>query len=343
MLTAQQMMRLYPYDKKQVELEDYELADVVGFAAEMYRESLLKQIIGMESDNDIRLRPSLLGKAAIDIVARKLYPQWYTGGLDNPRFWQLFHDGDTFEADYIVWLTSRGVRIESTQVPCNWNGITGHADLVVQLGSSRVLLELKTANTGYFTSIQKMQSDDRRAFRYGEEYREVPYLASQFSDFRGHLTQGSIYAAGIGVDEVVVVLKHKDTSEIILYNLTQTERLKCIERAERIVRAWDSVEELSDLFVWTGIPEPRPEVAKGKPTGRYLLNAKMYGSPIIPLIYEWEQDNKGKLIINGYRVPSSAVPRMNQNVLQKYHKSVGVFTYDENVVEELIDEWKQAS
>lgn len=338
MLTAQQMSFLYPYDKPVM----FAVSDDINTACSWYKQSLLKQIIKHEVDNDIRLRPSLLGKAAIDVVARKVFPDWYRDEITNPRFWQLFHDGDTFEADYYVWLTSRGVEVEQYQVPCTWNDISGHADMVVLIDGKRVLLELKTANAGYFTSVQKMQSDDRRAFRYGEGARDTTYLASQFTDFRGHLTQAAVYGTGLGVDEIVVVLKAKDTSELILYNLTESERLNCIKRASQIVRAWHNVEEWKDVFVYTGIPAPNKEISRGSHTGRYLVNPKLYSSPILPLVYEWTQDKNGKIAISGYRIPTSAVELMNRAQLEKYHTEIGVYTYDEDNIEELIDEWRTA-
>lgn len=344
MLTGTEIDSLYPYNKKVVctvpEAEEY-LHEATG----MYRESLVKQIIEKREDKEIRLRPSLMGKAAIDVLARKHFPSLYGGGVSHPRFYQVFHDGGTWESDYYLWLSVTGVKVLETQVETTWYDIDGHGDFLVELPTGkRVFLELKTSNDGWYKSMLNMQKADMREFRYGSQYRDYEHIAHTYSDFRGHMTQGSIYSQAKKVDEVVIVLKDKSTSNILLYNLTQDERHAYLKRAEAITDAWDSSDTWAECFMYVGIPTPRKEISKGSHTGRYLVAPALYGSPIIPLVYEWTQEwekGKPKIIINGYRMPEDSLPMVHSDLMAIYNE-LGVWTYSMDDIENLLLDWKDA-
>jgi hypothetical protein len=307
-------------------------------ACEWYRRSLYKQLINRESDNDIRLRPSLLGKSAIDVVAHKFYPELYMDRITDDRFWQLLHDGDTFECDYRVHMELLGINIIQSQAECDWWGVKGSADFVVDIDGKRVLLELKTSNEGFFKSIMKMQRDDDRVFKYGDKYaKSHKYLLTKYTDYRGHLTQASVYADALSCDEAVIILKNKETSEVVLYNLTRKEREDALSRASSLVSAWDSCNNWLDVYHYVGIPEPRKEIKDGTHTGRYLVNPSLYGCPIIPLVYEWGLD-KDKVTIQGYRIPEEVVDDLSVKLI-KHYEEIGIYTYGTEQIPELLSEW----
>ena len=338
MLAAEQISRLYPHQRNDNPV-DSKLFAAIDDACEWYRRSLYKQLVIREKDNDIRLRPSMLGKPAIDIVSRKFFPELYRDNITEDRFWQLLHDGDTFECDYRVHLELLGIPVLDTQVQCDWHGVIGSADIVVELDGKRVLLELKTGNDGYYKSILKMQSADGRVFRYGQEWIKHHYLLSEYSNYRGHLTQGAIYGDALECDEVVIVLKDKDTSEVLLYNMTRKEKEEHLARAARVVEAWDYCDSFPETFLYTGIPAPRKEIQNRVHTGRYLVNPSLYGSPIIPLIYEWSLDGD-KVIIDGYRVHEEAETLL-PNILKDQYNTIELYTYGTEQIPELLSDWQR--
>lgn len=336
MLTFEQMSRLYPYTSGARQIPSDIIVDTAG---EWYKQSLYKQLINNEVDNDIRLRPSLLGKAAIDVLARKFYPNLYDDGVTHQRFWQLLHDGDVFECDFLVWLKIKGIPVLDTQVAVDWHGVKGHADMVVEIDGRRVLLELKTSNEGYYSSIMKMQKESDRVFHYDDEAAKCNWLAVRFTDFRGHLTQASVYASALDCDEAVVVVKDKNTSDVILYNIPHTVRKERLVRAANIVTAWDYCDTWEDVYMNVGIPEPKKELREKNHTGRYLVSPKLYGSPIIPLVYEWSLD-KDRVIISGYRIPSTITDTLPDKLLKQYD-SIDIYEYDATDIPTLLEEWNE--
>lgn len=330
MLTGKELDILYPYDKPCV-VDDKQTREHSYVASDIYRQSLYKQLVNQEIQPDDHLRASLVGKAAIDVVGRKFFSDYYTG-VSHPRFYQLFHDGDVWEADYYFWLATRGVDILSTQGEVNFLGVPGHYDFIVRMGDKRVLLELKTANKGYFTSLLKQQDVGGIVDMYGF-YR--PYFASDMTDFRGHITQISLYREALEVDEAVMVIKCKDTSEMLLYPVPQDT--KVLDRVQGLVRAWEQSEQWLDVYKYVGIPEPRKELRQRSHTGRYLVPPKLYGSPIIPLIYEWIAEGT-KVIIVGYRLPEGV--ELPQQLFDKYNE-LDIYTYSPDDCVTLLDEWQE--
>lgn len=329
MLTGKELDILYPYDKP-VKVDPDRVSQIVLDASTMYAASLMKQIIKMVDEPDDHLRASLVGKAAIDVLGRKFFSTYY-GGISSPRFRQLFHDGDVWESDYYTWLATRGVEFLSTQGETEYWGVPGHYDYIVRVGDKKVLLELKTANKGYFSSLLKQQSTEDVALKYGY-YR--PYFASSMTDFRGHITQIALYRESLGVDEAVIVVKSKDSADILLYPVPDTTNE--LQRVQQIVRAWETCEEWSDVYSHVGIPEPRKELRSRSHTGRYLVPPKLYGSPIIPLIYEWIREGDRTIIV-GYRIPESA--RVPQTLFESYSQ-LDIYTYPDSDIPELLNEWR---
>lgn len=320
MLKGAQMVSLYPYTLDKLSYSQ----DALTRATSLYSDALIKMANKVEQP--IYLRPSILGKYAIDVVARKFFPEWYSVGVSHERFYQVFHDGNVWEADYLFHLECRGIKLLETQTKVNWNGVVGTADAIVELDNKPVLIELKTANPGYFDSMKRMQNDDSRAYRFGSLYRDVCYLAHDFSDFRGHLSQTSFYANALGIHESVLVVKNKSTSEVLLYNLTEQDIEKYTARNQNIIAAWEACECWEDVYFYCGIPSPSPSKAKDR-KGEYLIPAKMFGSPIIDLVYETYEDVKGRKSVIGYRIPSGVLNRLPQDVLELYDK-LGIYAYE---------------
>lgn len=319
MLTGKQLSKLYPYTLSSFEVT----SEAISRATLGYKDALLK--MASKREEPIYLRPSLLGKAAIDVVARKFFPSKYANWVSEARIYQVFHDGNVFECDYIFQIECNGVTILSVQPEIEFYGICGHADVIVMIDGKSVLLELKTSNDGYFEILKKMQHNDGRQQRFGVEYTEAEHLCHRFTDFRGHLTQAAFYHSALGVDESVIVVKDKSSSRLCLYNLTEQDIKTQTQRSVNIINAWNKVNSWEEAFVYCGIPQPTRSTAKDR-KGQFLLPAKLYGSPIIDLIYETYVDAKGRMSVTGYRLPEEAIPLLPKEILSEYDK-LGIYAY----------------
>lgn len=323
MLTGKQLSKLYPYT-----LEPYEIPDgAMAAASECYCAALSK--LAYKPTQPIALRPSILKSAAIDILARKFFPSIYPE-VDKEELYQVFHDGNVWECDYIFQLKCRGVKIIQEQVPIKFYEHLAHADIIVEIDGKRVLLELKTSNSSYFSSMFKMSSEEKRVARFGHVYRDVQYLATNFSDFRGHLSQAACYHTFIDyrVDETVIVLKEKDSSNLLFYNLTPNDIETYGGRAKRLIDVWHAVDTWEECFQYCAIPLPRKEIHARKHTGRWLVPPKFYNSPALELFYETVIDIDDKIIIVGYRLPEAAIPLVPTTLLERYDE-LGIYTYSD--------------
>lgn len=327
MLNGAQMTSLYPYTLEKLTFTKDSLTN----AAKLYADALVK--MATKEEQPIYLRPSILGKPAIDVVARKFFPDWYAVAVSHERYYQVFHDGNVWEVDYLFQLECRGIKVLQTQTEAEWLGVVGNSDAIVEVDGIPVLLELKTANAGYFDSLMRMQNSDNREYRFGSLYRDVSYLAHNFSNFRGHLSQAAFYGNALGIREVVVVVKNKSTSELLLYNLKEKDMVEYSDRNKSIIEAWEVCNCWEDVYFYCGIPQPTLSTAKDR-KGQYLIPAKMYGSPVLPLLYEIYEDVKGRKSVIGYRLPSTVLQRLPESILEHYDK-IGIYEY------ELTDELQQ--
>lgn len=332
MLTGTELSLLYPYNPTRgITVGGTEKQSILKMASHIYETSLNRQLLTQRNDSPNILRASMMGRAAIDIMARKLLPHLYLGTL-SPRIFQLFHAGDTWESDYYVWLASRGIEFISYQGELSWFDILGHHDFIVNINNRPVLLELKTANLSYFKSVKNAQSVEMIEELYGEY---IPYVCHTMSDFRGHISQVHVYAAGLGIDDVVIVLYCKDTSEVLLYNVPLED--DTLQRLFDIAAAWKMCNRWEDAFYYVGIPSPRLELRNKNHTGRYLISPRLYGSPIIPLVYDW-MDDDDKTLVTGYRLPDGA--QVLQPMMDQYNE-IGVTYYSIDEMEDLINEWRR--
>lgn len=339
MLTGEQLTRLYPYEGENVYGKDDPYVDVIlKTAAEIYAESLRKQFVIQETE-PLYLRPSLIGKPALEVLAHKYLPSLYVGTFP-PRMHQVFKDGDTFESDYYTQLALQGVTFTDMQREIDWHGIPGKCDFLVDLDGTRVLLELKTCNDGYFQQMKGYQDATLRSQLYGEEFRDCEFIATDMPNYRGHISQASIYGEAINADEVVVVLKCKSTSHVLIYNVPHSVRDYQNSRSAKIKIAWDITDYWHECFYHVVPPRPKPEMSRGEPTGRMLISPAMYGSPIIPLVYKVEVIDKKRIVV-GYHVPEECVEDMPDSIANYYTLFPDLYTYKSQYAIELCRQYQE--
>lgn len=252
------------------------MLDAIETSTEIYQRSLAKTFVSNNSDGII-LRPSLLGKPAIELFAKRFLPDIFDGDGFETRILQIFHVGNCFEADLHFHLIRTGQMVFTTQAETEWNGLLCHADFIVKFASADHphILELKTTNSNYFD----------RCNRDG------------ITDYRGHLTQGAIYQEAFGLP-VIFVVYDKATSNMTWIEPTIAELESALYRAKRIVDVWNQVTCWEDVFLHLQPPPPRKEWKDKRWTGRYLVPPSLYGSPVVPIVYEMI----GKHVVD-YRYP----------------------------------------
>jgi hypothetical protein len=277
-----------------------------------------------------------MGNSALDTLGRKFYPEYYEMECDN-RIYQLFHDGDVFEADYYTWLTHTGVDVTRVLSPdddmaVNFNGVLGHCDFVVRLDGIDVVVETKTASDNYFKGLKRERDKRKVIGMYGDD---IPYLMNEMSDTRGHITQTALYRAALGLNEAVIVVKNKATSELLIYNIPD-DTSDIINRARKVISLWNECNSWVDVASNIGIVEPMKELREKMHTGRYLVPRKMYGSPMIPLCYEYTIEN-GHTIVAGYRVPHG----MYNELLLKLYEDIGYYFYDPENIPDMLEKYQR--
>jgi hypothetical protein len=226
-------------------------------AANIYKEGLLKQYTSQNPYDYVRV--SNLGKPGLDIHAHRLYPEWFSNDKTE-RLIQLFHAGDTFEADFYFHLKRFGYTILATQVEINYRGILGHTDMVVYVNKSPCLLELKTCAANRFNLMSK-----------GQKNMPLTYL-----------TQMAVYQKELNIP-AYWVLYNKDNSDIELVPYTP-----CLETLARVDYLIDSLNEVvtwKDAYDWFNPPPPEAEKFQGSLTGNFKV-PQCVDKQLAPHIYE---------------------------------------------------------
>jgi len=260
--------------------------DALAMAAEMYRQGLIKQYVDRQQKEGLRL--SGLGKPALDIFARKFHPEWFTTDWQTERLTQLFHAGDTFEADMYVHLDRFGYEIEETQQVVSFNGVTGHSDFIVRDAiGQRFLLELKTCAGHRFTQMCK-----------GINCVPMPYR-----------TQLALYQQCLGIDSYWCFY-NKDNSEIAFQAFDPAENQHLIRRAEQVIAEYARITEWDEVFNVFCAPPPEGEKYKNTMTGNFKVPQDI-DKQLAPHIYEVieSRNNYGKMTsyVTGYRMPDGSV------------------------------------
>lgn len=229
------------------------------------------------------LRPSALGKPAIEIFAKRFHPHLYAGDEMESRMLHVIQTGFVWEAEFPVHALARGYKVIQDQPAIVWNNglVVGHADYIIETPSGeRRVVDCKAVNS-----------------RYGQDL-----TSHGITDKRGYLTQLGIYSEALNMPSAMMALLKNDASVYeILPEPHETDL--AMARARRICEAWLRVERWEDVFLYLRPPPPKKEFSKGKWTGRWLPHYSMYNSPALELVYDLYQDADGKLVVADYIYP----------------------------------------
>jgi hypothetical protein len=241
-------------------------ASAINKAAEIYKQGLSKQY--QKQPDSTYVRVSNLGRPGLDIHAHRLHPKWFTNDKTE-RLIQLFHNGDTFEADFYFHLYRFGYKIKKTQVEVNYRGVLGHTDMVVVDNDVETLLELKTCSANRFSQLSK-----------GQENMPLTYL-----------TQMAVYQKCLGIPACWVIY-NKDNSEIAVvpYSLCQ----KTIDRADYLIDSLAEVDSWEKAYDWFVPPPPEPEKFKNSLTGNFKV-PQCVDRQLAPHLYDVVET------LNGYK------------------------------------------
>lgn len=253
--------------------DEQTMREAAVVAAKMYEESLIRQFV-RDDRHHLVLRPSALGKPAADLFARRFFPELYAGGIEsiNLQTRQLFHEGDTLEADLYFHLVRSGIPVLDTQPLIDWHGIRGHGDLVVELDGRRFLMEVKSAKDSFFKDVNRHGISD---------------------DSRGYLTQLAIYSDALSLPSAWLVY-NKDTSAVTVIHPSPIDLERALARAKYLIDVWNKVDCWEDVFEFIRPNPPRKEFVAKKWTGRYMLPLPMWSSPARHLVYEIVEGKNAK-------------------------------------------------
>jgi hypothetical protein len=293
------------------------LFTAIDVSTELYRQSLLKRFINNKAEDVLQaektaLRPSNLGKPAVDLFGMRFFPELYQDGEGSAQLNHIFHMGDTWECDALFYFAQRGIEVLDVQPTINWRGkVTGTADAVVCINGIRYVVDFKSVNSSYFKSnwdrtldvyhLPAHLTDCAILERIPSVLKALEQTAT-LNNRRGYITQMSLYSDALHMPPMLLML-NKDTSEVVEGYFTVDERDAALHRVEQIVHAWEQVTCWEDVFQYIKPPPVRKEYKEKKWTGRYMPHMSMYNSPIIELVYELLPDDDGKLIVVDYRYP----------------------------------------
>lgn len=238
----------------------------VEFAADVLF-SLKRQFINEEHHKPMRL--SSLGKTpAFELLGKKLELIPMGGkGTVSEGLRLIFTLGDWFEAYIIFTLRRLGYEIVDTQTSVDWNGVSGHIDILIkdEEGIKR-LLEVKSSNDWYYKDVTQRGYPD---------------------DARGYLTQLLTYSDALKIprEHTHWIFWCKNTSDISVLDLSNVpddvadERLS---RATSIVKAYHACNSIKELYTMVQPPPPSIERTKdGHPVLDDKGHIKMYPNPSV--------------------------------------------------------------
>lgn len=301
-----------------VQADEHELRAYAALVAKMYEDSLVKRFIYNETDESAKsaLRPSNLGKPAVDMFGARFFPELYEWGEVDPRTNHIFHMGDTWECDALFYMVQRGYTIDKIQPEINWRDmVIGHADATASYGDIPLVVEFKAVNNNYFKDSWDRTMTDYHLPPHLADHQvmnRLPLILKQIetsaniNNRRGYITQASIYADALNRRPMLMML-NKDTAEVIEAPIPRAEFEAAIHRVEQIADAWFKVDCWEDVFQFIKPPPVRKEYKDRKWTGRYMPHISMYNSPIIDLVYEVLPDVDGKIIVVDYRYPEKYI------------------------------------
>ena len=257
-------------------------------AAEIYKASLLRQFANIGNDihdYTLKLRGSMMGKPIVELFAHRFHPELFEeDGWKTNQQLQLFHEGDTFEADAYFHLVRTGVKVLAKQIEVDWKGVSGHVDFIAEINGEPTVLELKSAKDTFFKSVLKKGIDEER----------------------GYVSQLSIYMEALGLPGKWIVY-NKDNSAHTLITPTITDVELAMKRANVIRHTWEVATCYDDIFEFVRPPKPRKEYKDKRWTGRWMPPLNLWSSPALHLCYDVEEDftedGKPRRYILDYRYP----------------------------------------
>lgn len=226
---------------------------------------------------EYRLRPSRLGGPGY--ITAYEYLLWLNSyrELDDGlsyygRRQDIFTTGHEVEARLVNIMRQAGLVFE-TQVPVEFNlggqSIQGTADMVL----NDTVVDIKTASNSNFKRLLT-------------GYGDITYR-----------TQLALYAHGLQLDKVGLLIYNKDTSELAWRPIQLTNE---VERVSDIITALtgvvdkpikEAIEYINETF---SITEPPDQMRQKIPTGKYLVPRELgFNHTIRDLLYETQVGSDG--------------------------------------------------
>jgi len=240
------------------------------------------------------LRASQMGKPALEIAAK--YHGVYQSDEDfSDQTKLIFWFGHAFESWLQLYLEKQGYEFCSTQQSYNYKGITGHSDFVVRSPQGqKMVIDAKCVNDRTF-----------------EQYRK-----NGLDDDRGYLTQLAIYSYCEGYIPAAVVMCNKSNGAVSYAWANFLDKDAALFRCDSILRVLQDSDQIEGsafdrfnyCFQFFRPPEPRVEIHKKEPTGRFLLPDTMRFSALSDVVYDTYTDynsrNELKTYVSDYNYPA---------------------------------------
>ena len=240
------------------------------------------------------LRASQMGKPALEIAAK--YHGVYQSDEDfSDQTKLIFWFGHAFEAWLQLYLEKQGYELLRTQASYDYKGITGHSDFVVKSPEGqRMVIDAKCVNDRTF-----------------KQYRE-----NGLDDGRGYLTQLAIYSYCEDNIPAAVVMCNKSNGAVSYVWAYPQDKERALSRCDsilKVLRLSDQIEgsafdRFNYCFQFFRPPEPRVEIHKKEPTGRFLLPDTMRFSALSNVVYDTYNDynarNELKTYVSDYSYPA---------------------------------------
>jgi hypothetical protein len=240
------------------------------------------------------LRASQMGKPALEIAAK--YHGVYQSDEDfSDQTKLIFWFGHAFESWLQLYLEKQGYEFCSTQQDYNYEGITGHSDFVVKSPEGqKMVIDAKCVNDRTF-----------------EQYRK-----NGLDDGRGYLTQLAIYSHCEGNIPAAVVMCNKSNGAVSYAWVDPQAKVGALFRCDSILGVLQdsdhiegsALDKFNYCFQFFRPPEPRVEIHKKEPTGKFLLPDTMRFSALSNVVYDTYTDynarNELKTYVSDYNYPA---------------------------------------
>lgn len=245
------------------------------------------------SQQPYRLRPSRLGRPAyVTAIEYLVHLHGNTHkGIDNTEYYgrtqDIFRTGHDVEARIVEVMRSANVEHFEYQVPTTFEmcgfTIEGTADVVI----NDTVVDIKTASASNFKRLLT-------------GYNDLPYR-----------TQLALYAHGLNVPNVALLLYNKDTSELQLKSINLTTEL---DRVQSILTELKCIKDMSleDAFEYAynvfEVTTPPAQRRDKLLTGNYLVPPELYYEPLVrDILWTTEVRNGTRYITGDNQTPCTTI------------------------------------